>query len=248
MKRAEIQFSNSPSTTSAQPGIDRSFEARYGKPIVDRGIATIPTVLLRYQGPLGLKDGHVVLISTVLSFYSSPPSWPSVSVEKMAKWRGLSPRRIEKEIRELEALGYLIRPGRDPKHGRSYFFDLTPLLKRLTYLAQAEGESERIRKAGTSVMKGALFALSTDRETNRELKQRTKKETDQKRSLKEDANTSHVQKLAVENRTSSPIEKGPVGSLPKRDLHSADSIGSFELTGDDRDRPRPEGGHVKGSQ
>jgi hypothetical protein len=155
----------------------------------------------------------------------------------MAKWRGVSWKTIEGEINELEALGYLVRPGRDSKHGGSYFFDLTGLLSRLGRLAYAEEKADELRKAQGRVLEGALSDPSTDEETNRELKQKTEAENDgengnieiekatetgdhSKRPVVEDTNSVRVQSLEVEDGRSNPIETKPVSKLMKYVLPS----------------------------
>jgi hypothetical protein len=214
---------------------DRTFEARYGEVIVARGIATIPSLLLRWQKGLQLEDGHVVLISTVFSFYRSDGAWPSVSIERMAKWRGVSWTAIEKEVKELERLGYLTRPGRDPKHGGSYFFDLTGLMSRLGKLASAEEHAEELRKAQARLLEGALPDLSTAEETNRDLKQKTevenakedvnrtqdrgseqsaRTENGRQRPSTGDTNTDEVRTVAIED-ADKPMGPKPVSNLLK---------------------------------
>jgi hypothetical protein len=106
----------------------------------------MPTLILRWQAALGLTDAHVVLIATILSFYSTPPNWPSVSIESMMRWRGLSRRDIERSIHELETMNYINIPGRDWKNGGSFFFDLSELMKRLLPLVSLEAREEELRK------------------------------------------------------------------------------------------------------
>jgi hypothetical protein len=183
----------------------------------------------------------MVLLTTILSFYRAEGIWPSVSIERMAKWRGLSWTTIEKEVKELEALGYLVRPGRDPKHGGAYFFDLCGLLGRLGKLASAEEKAEQLRQAQSEVLEAALPDLSTDGETNRDLKQKTeaeKEKEDENRvrdrareqttetedgienPLTENVNNAQVQKLGVEDGESDPKEAKPTSTLMRYVLPS----------------------------
>jgi hypothetical protein len=140
---------------------DRTLLARYGSAIVSRTIGTIPTLLLRWQANLGLRDEHVVTIANILSYYSTPPDWKSVSIDSMARWRGVPRGRIEKTIAELEDMGYLSRPGRDHKHGGSFFFDLSLLLKRLAPLALVEKNEETLRWQIRALRTEALRELAT---------------------------------------------------------------------------------------
>jgi len=209
----ETSLARETTTTDTKTDRDRSFEARFGESTVSRGIAAFPSLLLRWQKELELKDEHIVTIVTILSFYSAPPAWPSVSMEKMAEWRGLSWRTIQTQVKELEALGYLKRTGRDAKHQRSYFFDLSELLQRLQSLGSAETEMARVRKEQSDIKPGALIDLRTRRQANREpnseLVQLTAADNFQQKSVVENANSVLVNKPAAHW---APEEPGPTGT------------------------------------
>jgi hypothetical protein len=121
----------------------RDFEARYGEVIVDRGIATVPSLLFRWQEKLALTDGMLVLVMNILSFYRERGRWPSVSLAKVQKWRDTSRRSINEEVEALERLGYLTRPTQDARF-HTYVYDLTGLIRRLNELGQVEQEVQRL--------------------------------------------------------------------------------------------------------
>src|SRR5688572_17734353 len=134
-----------------------SLVARYGSAIVSRTIATIPALVLRWQAALDLRDEHVVTIAYILSYYSSPPTWPSVSIDAMVKSRGISRARVERTLKDLEAKGYLSRPRRDPKY-RSWVMDLSGLLAKLTPLVEYETARQGLRAEQVRLERAALLA------------------------------------------------------------------------------------------
>lgn len=124
------------STSTHARASEESFDSRYGPTLVRRGIATFPTVLLRHQAELGLNDGHIVLLATILGFYSRAGGWPSLSMAHIRVWRGISRRKLAREVADLERLRFLSRHGRTGYRTRVY--DLSALLARLEELAQEE--------------------------------------------------------------------------------------------------------------
>jgi len=160
-----VSTSTAPNADDEQ---DRKFEARYGKLLVSRGIATFPSLLLRWQEALGLEDRHVVFIVAIFSFYIEAGNWPSVSVDAMSKWRGVSSESIDKMIGELEARGYLVRPGRDARHGNSYFYDLSGLLEALRVVAKVEEQDREERVRSGVRREEALRTLNAVDRTNRD--------------------------------------------------------------------------------
>src|SRR5438874_7989915 len=81
--------SGEPKRTPTQPesgDVDRSFDARYGELIVSRGVATFPSLLLRFQKALRLEDRHLITLLVILSFYRANGDTPSVSIDRMASW------------------------------------------------------------------------------------------------------------------------------------------------------------------
>jgi hypothetical protein len=157
-----------PSTSEATDATPaRSLKGRYGDRIVSRGIATFPSLILRWQAALGLEDGHVVMLAHILSYYREAGKWPSVSIQRMAKQRGRSWEWIERQVDELETLRYLTRPGRDRTYG-SWVFDLSPLLMKLDEVAQIDSRIAGRRVAEAEARATLLRDLSTTGETNRE--------------------------------------------------------------------------------
>lgn len=119
----------------------RSFEKRFGKPIADQGTAAIPALIFRFQGDLGLTDTEVVMLGNLLSFYREQGKWPSVSIRRMADWRGVTRYQVEKSLEELARRGLVRIVGKDAEH-ESFIYDLSGLFGVLKRCA----ETERLEK------------------------------------------------------------------------------------------------------
>lgn len=134
------------------------FEDRYGERLVRRGIATYPSLLLRWQQKLQLADADVLVVLGILTYYRTPGQWPSVSVDKLKDWRGVSRRTVERALSHLQKLGYLKRAGRDRRY-QTYYYDLSGLLTRLEEFADVEVQVEEFKKRAAE-----LKARAGDRE------------------------------------------------------------------------------------
>jgi hypothetical protein len=151
---------------------------------------------------------------TILTYYTTPTRWPSVSIDRMVEWRGLSRTKVEKTVWHLEELGYLTRPGKDPRHGYSFFFDLSGLLKRLASLAVAEAEMARVSKERAEIRQRAVFAVSTEDEANRERKQSTETVEVIKKSVVEEV----IGKSVVEDAKSVLVQEEGNRKVVRPDL------------------------------
>jgi len=162
--------SGEPSRISARPesgDVDHSFDARYGELLVSRGIATFPSLLLRWQKELRLEDRHLITLLVILSFYRAKGDTPSVSIDRMASWRGMSWEKVRETLWDLSDLGYILQRGRDNKHG-SYHYDPSGLFRVLNKLASYEENQAQQQKARQADRQDFLRELSTPDEANRD--------------------------------------------------------------------------------
>lgn len=138
----------------------KSFEGRYGRNILDRGIATFPSLILRWQAALKIDDGQLVTLLQIFSFYREGGKWPSVSIKAMAESRGVDREVVEKQIEALERQQYLAKEGKDPRFG-SFFFNLSGLLTRLEPLVTLEDQSDELKRALRRLRRAKLAELAT---------------------------------------------------------------------------------------
>src|SRR5439155_6380345 len=83
-----------------------SFAARFGRVILQHGIAAIPSALYHYQGTLGLSAQQVWFISYILS-HKWDEDLPYPSLKKLARCSRLSLSQVQRIKNSLCQAGYL---------------------------------------------------------------------------------------------------------------------------------------------
>jgi hypothetical protein len=122
------------------------FAERYSTMIAQRGIVPTPSLLLEYQGRLGLASSEVVYALHVLRHLRDDGRWPWLSVRDVGEMMGVSDRQVQRTKADLRAKGYLrCTPRSDPERGRlADEHDLTLLLAELERLALQEDSDARL--------------------------------------------------------------------------------------------------------
>ena len=92
---AEAQSNSSTNGRGRQPRPGSSFAARFGRVILQHGIAAIPSALYHYQGQLGLSAQQVWFVSYMLS-HKWDEDLPYPSLKKMAKCSHLSLSQVQR--------------------------------------------------------------------------------------------------------------------------------------------------------
>ena len=117
-----------------------SFAARFGRVILQNGIAAIPSALYHYQGRLGLSAQQVWFISYVLS-HKWDEDLPYPSLKKMAKVTGFSLSQLQRIKNGLCQAGLLhVYPRYDDKNGQgTNAYDFSGLFDVLEKLIESDG-------------------------------------------------------------------------------------------------------------
>ena len=132
---------------STPPRAGTSFAARFGRVILQHGIAPLPSALYHFQGALGLSAQQVWFVSYILA-HKWDADLPYPSLKKMADRTRLSLRQLQRIRASLEATGDLqvgtqfgTRGGQDANT-----YDFAGLFARLeTVLAAAPRPANPIR-------------------------------------------------------------------------------------------------------
>ncbi len=126
-----------PAERSARYG--SSFEARFGRVILQHGVAAIPSAMFHYQGEIGLKAQHVWFIAYILS-HKWDEDLPYPSLSNMARCAGVTLRNIQFIKNDLCRAGMLqVIERYNGKGGRdSNAYDFSGLFTHLEELIAQE--------------------------------------------------------------------------------------------------------------
>jgi hypothetical protein len=130
-----------------------SFEARFGRVILQHGIAAIPSAIFHYQGEIGLKAQHVWFISYILS-HKWDEDLPYPSLSNMARCSGVSLRNIQFIKSDLCQAGMLeVAERYNSRGGReSNAYDFSGLFAHLEELiAQNTGSTDQPNRIGADL-------------------------------------------------------------------------------------------------
>ena len=124
--------------------------AKYGEASI-AGFQAVPDILLKHQSDLGLAPTDLAVLLNVLMHWWYPEKKPFPRPTTIAKRMGVTPRTVQRSLRQLEELGLLVRerdangvPCLDPK----------PLVERLEILVKKDADYQirRQRRDGDEVL------------------------------------------------------------------------------------------------
>ncbi|HKP53141.1 MAG TPA: helix-turn-helix domain-containing protein [Chloroflexia bacterium] len=124
-----------------------SFAARFGRIILQNGIAALPSALYHYQGKLELSAQQVWLVSYILS-HKWDEDLPYPSLKKMAKRTTLSLSQLQRIKNSLCEMGYLmVYPRFNERLGQgTNAYDFAALFDRIeTLLSEDPANPNPIR-------------------------------------------------------------------------------------------------------
>ncbi len=124
-------------------GRDRSFIARYGRVISQKGIAAVPQALFTHQAALALSPQQTWFVAYILGRRWTT-NLPHPSLRRMAQCTGYSERQIHNLKEELVTAGYLrLVQRRDASGGQdTNGYDFSGLLTAITVRLQAGAPSD----------------------------------------------------------------------------------------------------------
>ena len=127
-------------------GTGNSFAARFGRVILQHGIAALPSALYHFGGKLDLYAQHVWFISYILSHkWDEDLPYPSLGV--MSRASGMSKRQLQRYSDELQGMGYLlVLPRRSQERGQeSNYYDFAALFERLEECIAENAKSRALK-------------------------------------------------------------------------------------------------------
>ena len=125
---------------------------KYGQHVIDRGFTIIPSTLFECQERLKLNGQQLALLCHLLAAWWAPESMPWPSKETLSKRMGISPKQVQRHMRDMEQLGLLQRKARFRSRGTqtSNLYDLSGLVSRLQQLASELDEADQAAEAAKS--------------------------------------------------------------------------------------------------
>jgi hypothetical protein len=143
--RATVFRHSDASMASASQG-DSSFAGRLSPLIARRGVTAVPTLLVRYQGRLGLTSNEVVFLLHVLSHRWSDDHWPWLAVSTVADAAGVHTEVARRWKASLLAKRFIsCKPRIVPGIGRrADEYDLSGLFAALEALALEEETQKKL--------------------------------------------------------------------------------------------------------
>jgi len=102
---------------------------------VDGGFLAIPNILLKNQENLGLTSTNMVVLLNVLSYWWYPEKKPYPRSTTIAKRMGLSPRAVQRSLRQLQTLELL---ERERANDDRTYLNPEPLVERLIELIRKD--------------------------------------------------------------------------------------------------------------
>lgn len=187
---------------------DFSFQARWGDPVVDSGIAPIPMVFLNNYTKLGISPNQGMAIIHAFSYkWTSEDPFPSMGT--IAGLMGKSRRQVIRYFNNLEERGFLIKTERVAENGSplSCILNFKPLLEACLSVAQKDGDIYARGGSVTHVTRGVVSPMSHEEEAVPE---------------EEAVQTAATPPAAA---TASPTEK----LTPPRDTHAPDPSSVSQL-------------------
>jgi hypothetical protein len=130
--------------------------------VMNRGFVMLPAIIVRGQRRLGLSPTQLVILLNLIDWWIHPDSIPWTSKKLLAQRIGIGERQLQRQIAQMEKIGYLQRVERVTGRGkRPNSYDLSGLVARLKALApefaKANAAKHEVEKQGGGVAKKTIF-------------------------------------------------------------------------------------------
>lgn len=115
-------------------------EKKWGKDTIDAGWTLLPNILLERQAVLGIKPTQLNILLVILKHWWETETLPFPEMNTVAKMIGVDRSTVQRNIRELEQLGFVKRIVRKKRNGgnNSNQYDFSGLIEHLKPYAEDE--------------------------------------------------------------------------------------------------------------
>ena len=111
---------------------DTTWQAKWGKMALSKGVTVIPTAFLLHASRAGLNPIQQILIIHLVSYWWKAGRDPYPSLKELRRRTGLTEKTLSKHLKGLEDKMWLTRVRR---YNNSYRYDLDRLARRVSWLA-----------------------------------------------------------------------------------------------------------------
>lgn len=164
-------ISNQENKNSHKPLGEYSFSEKWSPEIKQYGFTQVPNLLLACQGHLKLKDGELLTLLQLLTFWFDHGGKVYPSIATLARFSHKGYSTVQKRLRTLEEKGFVKRRR---KMGTSSTYDLTPCVIQLYQHQKACQNLPRRRSYLDVKMKHQPTSFTTNKQY--ESKRRNSKE------------------------------------------------------------------------
>jgi hypothetical protein len=111
---------------------DITWQAKWGKMALSKGVTVIPTAFLLHASRAGLNPAQQILIIHLVSYWWKAGRDPYPSLKELRRRTGMTEKTISKHLKGLEDKMWLTRKRR---YNNSYRYDLDRLARRVAWLS-----------------------------------------------------------------------------------------------------------------
>ncbi len=121
---------------SEETNDDGTLEKRWGTKVFSHGYTVVPSILVQGQRRLGLSAVQLNVLLQLLDHWWKNDKMPFPAKATIAERMDITPRYVQKVIKELEEAGFVKRVARKSRHGDpdTNLYDLRGLVRKLKKL------------------------------------------------------------------------------------------------------------------
>lgn len=140
---------------------ESGFSGKWSPEIEEYGFTQVPNLLLTCQGHLGLRDGELVTLLGLLTFWFKHDGKVYPSINRLARFSSKGYSTVQKRLRTLEEKGFV---KRNRAQGTSSTYNLVPCVIKLYEHQKACHNLPRKRSTSTPKMKSQPASFPTNKE------------------------------------------------------------------------------------
>jgi len=98
---------------------DKINEKKWTKELMDAGFTVIPNIIIERQLVLGLDALDINILMHICTYWWTPENKPHPAKRTIAEAMGITPRTVQRRIKKLQDVGFVLREERRVDKGAS---------------------------------------------------------------------------------------------------------------------------------